>query len=71
MLTIDRNGKWQIYWGGVPLPTGAKALGTVSRGGGDTGALLLHPTGIYSQGNAGSIRSLPQVDVPAALRTEG
>lgn len=66
MITVNPAGKWKHYWTS-PLPQGARALGTVNRGNGEEGALLLMPTGLYVQGNAGAIRSLPQRDVRAAL----
>ena len=62
-ITINTTGKWQLYWGPSPLPHNSKALGTVTRDGYDTGALILiEATGIYVQGNAAAIRSLPQRD---------
>lgn len=68
MLTISTIGKkWQIYWGYTPLPTGAEALGTVTRSTGETGALLRLNSGQYVQGNAGAIRTLPQREVTEAL----
>lgn len=66
MLTVSKNGNWQLYWGVMPLPDGAQALGTVSRESG-TGALLKLASGAYVQGNAGGIRTLPQNEVDAAL----
>lgn len=68
MLTISRNGHWQLYWGAMPLPKGAEALGTVTReADGSTGALIRLSNGRTVQGNAGSIRTLPQRDVDEAL----
>ena len=66
MITLSKLGKWRIYWTG-PLPDGAEALGTVTRDGYDTGALLRMQTGVYVQGNAGAIRSLPQREIISAL----
>ena len=67
-ITISTTGKWQLYWGPAPLPASSTALGTVTRDGHDTGALImLGPTGRYVQGNAGAIRSLPQRDIIIAL----
>ena len=56
-----------IYWGASPLPAGAECCGTVTRDEYDTGALIRMGTGIYVQGNAGAIRSLPQRDVERSL----
>lgn len=64
-LTVDRQGSWRLYTN--TLPTGAHALGTVARGIGDTGALVLTHAGIYAQCNAGALRSLDQPAVRAAL----
>ena len=67
-ITINTTGKWQLYWGPSPLPQHSKAIGTVTRDGYDTGALILiEATGIYVQGNAASIRSLPQRDIIIGL----
>ena len=66
-LTVDRPGKPGIYQL-APLP-GWEVIGTVSRGGGDTGALVRNNrTGLYAQANAGVIRTLDQRKVEAALR---
>lgn len=67
MLTVTKTGNWKLYWGGMPLPEGAEALGLVRRDIGDTGALLKLASGYYVQGNAGSIRALPQSEIVAAL----
>lgn len=56
-----------LYWGPGPLPAGAEFLGTVTRDEIDTGALIRMPNGIFVQGNAGAIRSLPQRDVEMSL----
>lgn len=66
-ISISVKGKSTIYWGAMPLPPGAEALGTVTRNETDVGALIRMATGIYVQGNAGMIRSLPQRDVKAGL----
>lgn len=66
MLTIKKYGNWKLYWGVMPLPTGAEACGVVSRETG-TGALIRLANGNYVQGNAGGIRNLPQRDVEQAL----
>lgn len=65
-LTVDLGGKWRLYTNTVPAHS--RALGTVTREGRDTGALvLIETTGIYVQANAGAIRNLPQPKVAAAL----
>jgi hypothetical protein len=66
VITVSATGKWRLYWTS-PLPDGAEAIGTVTRDGYDTGALILMPTGVYVQGNAGALRSLPQREIRAAL----
>lgn len=66
-LAVDLGGAWRIYWGVAPLPAGAQAIGTVTRGIGDTGALILLGSGRYSQGNAGALRALDQSKVVAAI----
>lgn len=67
MLKVNKSAAWQIYWGYAPLPSGAESLGTVQRETLETGALLRLSTGIYVQGNAGAIRTLPQREVEEAL----
>lgn len=66
MINIKKSGNWKLYWGAMPLPTDAEALGIVSRDTG-TGALIRLANGRYVQGNAGSIRTLPQREVEDAL----
>lgn len=66
-LAVDLGGAWRIWWGIAPLPAGAQAIGTITRNVGDTGALLRLPSGIYSQGNAGVLRTLDQRKVAAAI----
>lgn len=69
-LTIDTAGAWQLY--ATTIPASAEVLGTITRGIGDTGALIRYPaTGQYAQLNAGSIRSLDGRKVAAALGTAG
>lgn len=63
-MKYNKTGNWKMYWGIMPLPQGAQALGTITRD--DeviAGALILLSSGIYVQGNAGGIRSLPQNEV--------
>lgn len=67
IITIDRQGGWQFYWGPGRLPAGATALGTVTGGDFDHGALLRLASGVYVQGNAGVLRSLPQDQVQRRL----
>lgn len=67
MLTIRTTGNWKLYWGVMPLPEGAEALGTVARETA-TGALIRLASGNYVQGNAGGIRTLPQAEVEQKLQ---
>lgn len=67
MITIKKTANWKIYWGVMPLPAGAEAIGTVTRDIGETGALIRLANGSYVQGNAGGIRNLPQAEVAVAL----
>ncbi len=65
-LVVDLGGKWRLYTN--TLPANSRALGTITRDGYDSGALvLIEATGLYVQANAGAIRSLPQSKVAAAL----
>ena len=67
-MKFSKNGNWKIYWGEMPLPKGAETLGTIKRDGELTaGALIRLATGIYVQGNAGAVRSLPQHEVDALI----
>ena len=70
-IRVRTNASPHIYWGPGPLPAGAEFCGTVTRDGHDTGALIRMGTGVYVQGNAGAIRSLPQRDVERSLATAG
>lgn len=56
----DDIARGRMYWGSGPLPHGARLAGTVTRQTGETGALIIMPSGVLVQGNAGAIRSLPQ-----------
>ena len=67
MMTITPSTRGLIYWGTMPLPHKAICMGIVDRGNGDIGAYIEMPTGIAVQGNAGTMRSLPQDQVRAAL----
>lgn len=69
-ITVDPDGKWQIYTN--TLPAGADPLGTVTRDNGDTGALArIERTGAYVQVNAGAVRTLDGRKVAAALGATG
>lgn len=66
-LVVDLGGKWRHYTN--TLPAGSRAIGTVTRDGYDTGALVrIKATGIYVQCNAGAIRSLDQRKVVGAIK---
>lgn len=69
MLTIQKSGNWKLYWGVMPLPAGAEAIGIVSRETG-TGALIRLANGNYVQGNAGGIRTLPKREVEQAYKCQ-
>ena len=62
-LAVDTNGNWRLYT--HPLP-GWEMLGTVQRGL-EIGALGKSPAGIFAQINAGSVRSLDQRKIQAAI----
>lgn len=65
-LTVDINGKWRLYTDS--LPVGWTPLGTVTRDAYGTGALVrIESSGLYVQINAGTVRSLDQRKVLAAL----
>ena len=69
-ITVDAAGNWRLYTNTVPA--GAVVLGTVTRDGTDTGALVrMEKTGAYLQINAGCARSLDGRAVAAALGTGG
>lgn len=52
------------------MPAGAEAIGVVTTEQGDTGALLLLPTG-YWLGKDGALKALPNPSRGAALRGPG
>lgn len=57
ILTVDPGGNWRLYTS--TLPADSDPIGTVTRDGYDTGALVrIAKTGKYVQVNAGAIRSL-------------
>ncbi len=65
-LCVDLGGKWRLYTNTIPV--GSVAIGTVTRGVGDTGALVrIESTGLYVQVNAGAIRTLDQRKVSDAV----
>ena len=69
-LTVDTNGNWRLY--SNTIPSGAQAIGTVTQGVGDTGALIHYPaTGVYAQLNAGAVKPLSQHKVKAAIDPAG
>ena len=69
-LTVKIDGNWRLY--SNTLPPGAEAVGTVTQGVGDTGALIRYAaTGIYAQLNAGAIKPLSQHKVKAVLEPAG
>jgi hypothetical protein len=67
MLAVNRKGNWVLYWGAMPLPAGAEALGLVKRDTLETGALIRLASGSYVQGNAGGFRNLNKQEVEDAL----
>jgi hypothetical protein len=58
-MTTTADKKVGGFYAGASLPQGAKIIGTVTRNGGDTGALLMLQNGRQVQYNGGVIRSLP------------
>lgn len=65
-LDINTAGAWRLY--SPTLPAGTEPLGTVTRNGHDTGALVRFvATGIYAQVNAGVVRTLDQRQVARLL----
>ena len=69
-LTVNADGNWRFYTN--TLPMNSTLIGTVTRDGFDTGALVrINATGAYVQVNASVIRSLDGRKVSAALGTAG
>ena len=69
-LAVDLGGKWRLYTN--TIPENSTPLGTVTRDGYDTGALVrIDATGMYVQVNAGAIRNLDGRKVLSALGTAG
>jgi len=64
--TINASGNWRLYT--TTIPVGSTPMGTITRDGYDTGALVrIEKTGLYVQVNAGALRSLDGRRVAAAL----
>lgn len=67
-LTVDPHGPGKAYWGPQPIPSGAQLIGVLRA---DQpyrqGALIKLASGMYVQGNAGCVRTLPQSEVRLAL----
>ena len=61
-IRIKTGGNWRSWWGNMPLPKGAEAVGTVQTENGQ-GALIRLESGQYVQGNAGAISNLPQNEI--------
>ena len=65
-LTANPAGNWRLY--SETLPDGATPIGTVTRDGNDTGALVrFQSTGRYAQINCGAVRNLDGRKVAGAL----
>ena len=65
-INTKQNAPWKLYWGPGPLPEGGEAIGVIDREGCDVGALI-EIDGKYWQGNAYTLRSLPQREVIRAV----
>lgn len=69
-LTVEVGGNWRRYTN--TIPANSTALGTVTRDGIETGALVrIESTGSYVQVNAGVMRNLDGRKVAAAMGTAG
>ena len=64
-LTVSLGGNWRLYTN--TAPAGCTMLGTVTRGGKETGALAQTEAGIYSMLNAGIYKSLDRHKIIAAI----
>lgn len=65
-ITCNPEGNWRLY---SPInPEGADPLGTVTRDGYDTGALVRLRSDRLVQVNAGVIRTLPPGPIPVERR---
>ena len=73
MLKITRDTDMgKFHWGLAPIPEHTELIGTVQRETGSAwiwGAALLRftTTGVYVSGAQGTVRTLPQHEVKAAL----
>jgi len=67
VITAPAGGQWRLWWGVMPLPVDATALGVVTRRDGSRGALIRLASGQLVQGNAGAMRTLPQAAAELAL----
>lgn len=65
-LTVKLGDSWRFYTRYVP--EGSEALGTVTRDGFDTGALVKLRSGHYVQVNAGASRNLDPRALAQALQ---
>lgn len=66
-IVIERPGNPGLYLLPAGMPAGWEVIGTVTDADG-TGALVRNTrTGVYCRANAGTLRSLPQRKVEAAL----
>jgi hypothetical protein len=62
MIKMDvQKGMGRILWGASPLPIGAEIVGIVIEDANRLGALIRLANGNHVQGNAGSIRTLPDM----------
>jgi hypothetical protein len=66
-FAVDAAADWRMY-SAAPLPAGARALGVITRGDGQAGALVRLASGVLVQINAAALRSLPQDKALAAWR---
>jgi len=66
MITVHLGAPWRHFTAFVPAY--GSVLGTVTRDGIDTGALVrVDATGLYVQVSAGALRALPQAETAAAI----
>lgn len=66
---VDSNGNWKLYTRAAPGV--CEMLGTITRDGGEMGALVRTEAGIYSMLNDRVFRALDQQKVKAALGLVG
>lgn len=67
-ISVSLTGNWRVYCTGK-IPYGSVAIGTVSLGSGDTGALLKTAVGFLKM-NSTKLRPLPEKKVLAAIAAE-